>query len=630
MSLLFGVFNKRGEPVDGKWLELMAATTRLPRCQEPRIWLDGSFGFGITQRFDTPQDPLVAQPLHDDTAGVHIIATGRLDYRNDLARKLGIAEQNLDLIADVTLIHLAWLKWQQDCALHLEGDWTMAVWNSRTEELQLLRDSTGVSALHFFENENYHAFSTRIDSLLQLPFVGDTPSYERLTEILAVCLGDGVKTCYREISRLPPASRALARKNHATKVQSYRDPFLPTERPVAKDCFDEFVSIFERSVQCRMRSVNEIGLTLSSGYDSSSVAVAANRIAKERGQKLQSFSSVPLDPDFEISGRLANEAPIIRESCLHLEQIETNFDDASSVTPIQGMQEVLRACSEPGHAVVNYYWIVSLLRRAQATGVCTLLTGQLGNATISWTGTDRRAWNDILSGDLSSAALRWKRQRNRSSFLRSLKTEFVSPLLWRMRAAMLPRYLAHRWIESSYLTQASEYRREAKSRLISQRQSCLRDPRSHVLRSTCLYANPIWAALDSWTGISIRDATSDERLIRFCLALPDCQFQSPSEQRLLAARYLRQARLTAVVDSKYKGLQAADIEHRLALDGVHALLEQLPPNASTDSLLDFDRIKQDWTILQRSAKTTNSAISTTPSWLRAVAVACFLLGNKRS
>ncbi len=556
MSLLFGVFNKRGEPVDGKWLELMAATTRLPRCQEPRIWIDGSFGFGITQRFDTPQDPLVAQPLHDDTAGVHIIATGRLDYRNDLARKLGIAEQNLDLIADVTLIHLAWLKWQQDCALHLEGDWTMAVWDIRQHNLSVMRDSTGISAVHYVDHADFFAFATRIDSLLALPLVTSELNFERLTEILAICAGNGVATCYRDVKRLAPATLLTVGTDKRTCVRTYRDPLeADSSLPAKEDHFEQFVTMFEQAVAERMRSYGSVGLTLSSGFDSSSVAVAANKLATRRGFRINAYSAVPIDANCEIQGRLANESPLIRQTVGKLSQLDVHFSDAADVTPIQGMIDAIRAFQEPSHAVVNHYWIVSLLRQAARHGVTTLLTGQLGNATISWQGDDVRAWDNLLAGDFRSARARWQRSRNRHSFLRTMKSEVVSPVLRRLRLGLLPTHLANKWIASSFVSPSNPHLPAVKTRLVAQRRQVLRDPRRYVIRVTTIQANSFWDGLSHWNGVSIRDPTSDERIIKFCLSLPDSQYQSASEQRLLAGRYLQNAGLDWVVDSPTKGFK---------------------------------------------------------------------------
>ncbi len=394
MSVLLGILNKRGEPLTRESMARMMPQA-LPNCQPLRTWVDGCFGFGISQRYETPQDPLTPQPLSDVEDRLHIVGTGRLDYRDDLARKLGYPLERLDGTADIVLMQLSWRKWQQDCVQHLEGDWSMAVWNVLTQTLHLLRDATGISGLYYFDSPSCFAFSTRIDSLLRLPFVSHERNIDRFVEVLAVCRGDSSATAFGDVKRLPPASRLNVARTSPAQTEVYRALFAENQTQLDEDSYEQFVDVFEKAVQARMRSYGPVGLMLSSGYDSSAVAVAANSWAEHQGQRLAAYAAAPLDPNFEIDGRLANEAPLIRASCRLLDHIDLHLSDAADVAPTQGMIEVLKACNEPSHAVVNHYWIVSLLRQAGRSGITSMLTGQMGNATISWQGRDRRAWHDL-------------------------------------------------------------------------------------------------------------------------------------------------------------------------------------------------------------------------------------------
>ena len=59
-----------------------------------------------------------------------------------------------------------------------------------------------------------------------------------------------------------------------------------------------------------------------------------------------------------------------------------------------------RIC-DSGRSASNFYWIISLMGAAKAKGIGTLLTGQMGNATISWTGIENllstTSWYAIIS-----------------------------------------------------------------------------------------------------------------------------------------------------------------------------------------------------------------------------------------
>jgi asparagine synthase (glutamine-hydrolysing) len=47
---------------------------------------------------------------------------------------------------------------------------------------------------------------------------------------------------------------------------------------------------------------------------------------------------------------------------------------------------MLQIQNEPGHSAGNAYWILEMEQAAKAHGCHVLLTGQTGNAGISWTG----------------------------------------------------------------------------------------------------------------------------------------------------------------------------------------------------------------------------------------------------
>ena len=74
--------------------------------------------------------------------------------------------------------------------------------------------------------------------------------------------------------------------------------------PSDKDYLDAFRSEFERAVRTAMeRGPRNVGVMVSGGLDSSSVAVMAGKILSEHGQRLQAFHLVPPDEN-RTDGRL--------------------------------------------------------------------------------------------------------------------------------------------------------------------------------------------------------------------------------------------------------------------------------------------------------------------------------------
>ncbi len=183
---------------------------------------------------------------------------------------------------------------------------------------------------------------------------------------------------------------------------------------------------------------------------------------------------------------------------------------------------------------------------------------------------------------------------------------------------------------NSYLTPTILEQKQVRSQLIAERREVLLDSRTSNLRANCGQANDFWAAMSTWFGVSVRDPTSDERLIKLCLSLPDEQFQSAEEQRLLAGKYLRNAGLNHIVDCRFKGLQAADIRQRLMLDtpAVQEILTELRDCSSIRAWLDVQKLQDGWASYQEASDSSLSGYFWSASWLRAVSAGYLMHSGK--
>ena len=54
------------------------------------------------------------------------------------------------------------------------------------------------------------------------------------------------------------------------------------------------MDIYTEAVRCRLRSYRNVGLTLSGGLDSGSIAALASKEFHEKNERLKAFSSVPI------------------------------------------------------------------------------------------------------------------------------------------------------------------------------------------------------------------------------------------------------------------------------------------------------------------------------------------------
>ena len=155
-----------------------------------------------------------------------------------------------------------------------------------------------------------------------------------------------------------------------------------------EDYEEAFLEHYTRAVRSCLRSTRGFAVMLSGGRDSgSATALAAPLLAgQERG--LIAYTSVPLfPPDGARISRLGHEweqadatATMVGANVRHIPV------DAAEYGVIEGIEHLLHIHDGPSHAAGNHFWIQAIVEAAVRDGAGVLLTGQMGNATVSWAG----------------------------------------------------------------------------------------------------------------------------------------------------------------------------------------------------------------------------------------------------
>ncbi len=138
----------------------------------------------------------------------------------------------------------------------------------------------------------------------------------------------------------------------------------------------------------RLRTHRSIGVMLSGGLDFglsnlSRGAGAAGTRSTRKGLYLSALHDVAHTVD---GNRFGDELPFASAVASFAGNVDLIEIRTADLTPIQAIRRSLQIHDEPKHTAGNAYWILDLLATASRDGVGTLLSGQGGNATISWTG----------------------------------------------------------------------------------------------------------------------------------------------------------------------------------------------------------------------------------------------------
>lgn len=279
MSGIAGIVNLDGAPVDRELLLRMTQylAPRGPDRQE--IWIDGQVGFGHTLLRTTAESATERQPLTLD-GKTWIVADCRVDAREELVRELVERDSTPRSDApDPELILHAYTVWREASVDHLIGDFSFAIWDADRRVLFCARDHFGVKPFLYARAGGALIFSNDLACLRLHPAVSDDLDEMAIADFLVYGYAlDADRSSFSAIRRLP-AAHALTLSGDRASLRRYWE--LPVEEeiryPRRCDYIDRFLELLDVATRDRLRT-NTVGVFMSGGLDSTTIAATAHRI----------------------------------------------------------------------------------------------------------------------------------------------------------------------------------------------------------------------------------------------------------------------------------------------------------------------------------------------------------------
>ncbi|MCE2423441.1 MAG: hypothetical protein J4G03_09095 [Gemmatimonadetes bacterium] len=486
-------------------------------------WAGTSAVLGWRGRPDVGAGEAQGVPHFDAESGLAITASVRLDGRNTLCEALGVPGAQRQTIADSVLVLKAYQHWGLECPRHLLGDFAFALWDEKRQRLFCARDHVGARAFCYaFAGERF-VFASDIDTVLAAPGVceefDETVVATRLT-YGARPLGD--RTCYRSIRRLLPGHALVVERGARRFKRWWRPEELPEVRNASDDAIaEECLAILSEAVRDRLRGRRPVGVHLSGGLDSSSIAVlAARELARQGSAPPVAFGwHPPPGRGPRDAAADAEYGPI--EAVCRQEGINIVYQSPQARDVVDFLRRDGTRRADEGSLI--HEQIVQ--RAAAARGVGLLLSGWGGDEGISFNG---RGYYPLLlrTGRLGKL---WRELRECSSRPLAMLLEHAALPLLAPGAARAARRL--RLGESALRKNITfihpEFARRATLLPAKSRPSPGgRGEQLHVLQLGHLSRRMEgWAASGASLGLEYAYPLLDRRVLEFALGLPPDQYR---------------------------------------------------------------------------------------------------------
>ena len=380
MSAIFGLGYFDGRPIPPESLGAMQAVMSDWGPDGVHCWQQENAGLGHALLVVTPNSRYETMPLHDLEKKQVLVAAARLDNRDELCDTFGIPHPERPTTPNGRLVQLAFKRWGENCPKKLYGDWSLAVWDYRRQRLFLARDQLGNTGLFYYHKPPFFAFASNPKALLALAEVPRQLNEWQLARFLLIFSYEyGSQTFWQGLRLLLPGTSATITAE-GFKTQLYWHLGLaPAVRFGSEaEYLDGFLDHYRRAVRCRLESLRPIGTELSCGLDSGSVTTLAAEILRQRGERLTSFTAVPLyQADSLVPGKIADEWPLAQATAAHCGNVQHVPVRSEAVSPLTGLERLLEIFHEPVHGANNMYWYLAIQDEARRSGLGVILSADL-------------------------------------------------------------------------------------------------------------------------------------------------------------------------------------------------------------------------------------------------------------
>ncbi|HLZ67506.1 MAG TPA: asparagine synthase-related protein [Aliidongia sp.] len=623
MTAIAGIWGYGGRPALRDDCARMLASLRIYGPDATGQGQSTDLALGRNLMRTLPEDIFDRQPLTGGDGRFALVADIRLDNRDEVIDALGLDPGRSRLMADAEILLGALERWDADAVNHLIGEYAFAFWNKAERRLLLARDPMGGRPLHYHRGAGFFAFASMPKGLHALPDVPREADEETMAAFLALMPEADGRSFFRDVDRLSPGHLAIVTADGLRLERHWTPQVRRLSLADSREYGEALVEAVDRAVASRLRGAQDVAAHLSGGMDSSTVVASAARLQAQRGRKVVAFSSVPRQgydgPD--LGDRFGDEGPLAAETAKLYPNVEHVLVRTGDRTPLDGLDRGFLLYDRPILNACNHVWIDEINARAQQRKLQVMLTGDRGNATISYAGWELlpellRTGRFLHLAKEIGAILQGGERRWQAVAAITLGP-WLPTRLWRF----LHRFARHEPRDpAEYTALHPDHLADESLRKLA----AARDLDLHYRPWRDGRAMRIWQAMRIDTAnyqkgmlagrrIDLRSPFRDVRLLEFCLSIPTEQFLRNGVSRALLREAMADRLPAAVLAERRKGLQAVDWHEGLsaARDRLPGELDRLEACAPATRALDLARMRklvEDWpsTGWNRSQRITTS------------------------
>jgi asparagine synthase (glutamine-hydrolysing) len=241
------------------------------------------------------------QPMFDQDRSLCLVSNNEIYNYLELRQELEAKGYRFKTASDTEVILHLFKEEGEQCFRKLEGMFAFAIWDDAEETLYLARDPFGIKPLYYYQDSSVLIFASEMKALLEYPRLDSELDLAAIDKYFGSLALPEPHTVFRRVRKLP-AGHFLKVRGGKVRLERYWEPRFETPLLYGRgrkvsiyDLEDQLRHQLEQTVKLSLRSDVPVGLLLSGGVDSSTIAAFASR---ENGKRLHTFSAAFTENEF--------------------------------------------------------------------------------------------------------------------------------------------------------------------------------------------------------------------------------------------------------------------------------------------------------------------------------------------
>ena len=300
------------------------------------IWLGDGVALGM-RRLAIIDLNTGDQPFWNARKSVVVVMNGEIYNFRELRKSLQEKGYKFNTESDTEVLPHLYDEYGEAFPEKLNGMFAIALWDSEQKRLVLTRDRFGEKPVYYGVFEGKLIFASEPKVLLSHPAVKPELNRDALNQYVSYDYVPAPLSIYEGIHKLPAAHTLVFSDGKFETTEYWKLSFeKPNKKPTVQEASEHLSSLLSDSVDMRLISDVPLGILLSGGLDSSTIAAFAQ---KHSSKKVKTFSIGFEEDSFD-------ESKYAREVASHL-GTEHHEDILSVDTAMDLITEIGKWLDEP-------------------------------------------------------------------------------------------------------------------------------------------------------------------------------------------------------------------------------------------------------------------------------------------